>query len=601
MDLAPVADYDPAYRCVVGPIARWARRAWVADLATRHQLQRLWVATTARLRGPLLSHDHSALWKAVCGPTSALVATLARLRWQMHSAFTWTTHLGRRVDVLTLAPLVVASLARQATHDWLFSRVAATQPTLALLAGGAETQVTRRLTTGRTSTYWSPKHQGALACTASGGVWLEARKHSAGYTATALCQGCGTALGTLQHRLYNCPLLDPWRSFALDFDTIEAGRMATDDHPLYCRGLLPSTWLPHWTRCTDGPALSWTARGDDGSGTLSGHVFTDGSLVCPDQPRYCAGGWSVVQIHPSTHRVQVAYQGRVPFDDLDSTACEIYALLMSLAFVCGHITVHVDNAEVVHGMSRGKEYGVSTANKHAHLWRLVWAKIEDLGGSVEQWLSVVHVLAHTSQADVDAGVLTAFERSGNARADVLARTQAKLAGPPPEVLATVARLLSAQKCIGLWIGEATVRSFSFIQPDSTPAPAVRLAPKATAPRAQAPPPPAATHGPPRLVRTRLWSKTTPLAACRYAKDGDAVRARALGHSAHRTAEVLWCSRCGTYADGRKRWRAAGLTRWCTGLAATIASSRQRLLLLRGRHPVTRAALEGTCAQAGVLG
>jgi hypothetical protein len=470
---------------------------------------------------------------------------------------------------------------------------------LALLADGAETAVARRLTSGRTSTYWSPQHQGALACAAAGGIWLEARKHSAGYTATALCRGCGTALGTLQHRLYDCPLLTPWRNQALDFYTIEAGRTATDDHPLYCRGLLPSAWLPQWTRCTDGPALTWTARGEDGSGTLSGHVFTDGSLANPDQPRYCAGGWSVVQIHQSTHRVQVAYQGRVPYDDLDSTACEIYALLMSLSFVCGHITVHVDNEEVGHGIRRGHEYCVGAANKHAHLWRLVWAKLEDLGGTTEQWLSVVHVPGHATQADVDAGLLTAFERSGNGWADKLARAQSKLAGPPPGVIAEVTRLLATQRCIGLWIGEATVRSFAFVEPDTTPAPATRLAPAATVPRARDPPP-AATHGPPRRVRTRLWSKTSPLAACRYARDVDAVRARALGHSAHRTAAILWCSRCGTYADGHRRWRAAGLTRLCTGLAATVASSRQRLLLLRGKHPVTRAALEGPCAQAGVL-
>jgi hypothetical protein len=201
---------------------------------------------------------------------------------------------------------------------------------------------------------------------------------------------------------------------------------------------------------------------------------------------------------------------------------------------------------------------------------------------------------------VDSGLLSAFERCGNARADSLARTQARLAGPPPDTLASVARLLALQKCVGLWIGEATVRSFSFVTPDSTPAPPRRLAPPAAPRRARAPAPPAAPHGPPRRVRTRLWSKTSPLDACRYARDADAVRARALGHAAHRTAEVLWCSRCGTYADGHRRWRAAGLVRPCTGLAATVASSRQRLLLLRGRHPVTRAVLEGRCAQAGVL-
>ncbi len=27
MDLGPVDDYDPAYRCIVDPISRWARRA----------------------------------------------------------------------------------------------------------------------------------------------------------------------------------------------------------------------------------------------------------------------------------------------------------------------------------------------------------------------------------------------------------------------------------------------------------------------------------------------------------------------------------------------------------------------------------------------
>ena len=163
-------------------------------------------------------------------------------------------------------------------------------------------------------------------------------------------------------------------------------------------------------------------------------------MVCPDQPRYCAGGWAVVQIHPCDHRVQVAYQGRVPYHDLDSTACEIYALYMSLAFLVGHVTVHVDNAEVVHGMQRGSDYCVGHANKHAHLWRLVWAKLDDLGGDRSDWLEVVHVLAHCSQADVDAGTITSFERAGNACADKLARTQAKSAGPPPEVLASANRL-----------------------------------------------------------------------------------------------------------------------------------------------------------------
>ena len=145
---------------------------------------------------------------------TALIATLARLGWSMHSAFAWTTHTGRRLDLLSLAPLAVASLARAATHDGLYRRVAASHPALALLANGADVTVARQLTSGRTRRYWNFQHQGALACVASGGVWLEDRNHQAGYTATNLCQGCGTAVGSLKHRLYDCPLLAPWRGQA---------------------------------------------------------------------------------------------------------------------------------------------------------------------------------------------------------------------------------------------------------------------------------------------------------------------------------------------------------------------------------------------------
>jgi hypothetical protein len=122
------------------------------------------------------------------------------------------------------------------------------------------------------------------------------------------------------------------------------------------------------------------------------------------------------------------------------------------------------------------------------------------------------VLAHTTQADVDADTITSFERAGNACADKLARKEAKAAGPPTEVLAAATRHKQMQHCIGLWIGEATVRSFALTVPDSTPAPPRRLVPGARPARARAAAPPPPPHGPPRLVRTRTWTKTSPALA-----------------------------------------------------------------------------------------
>ena len=171
----------------------------------RDRMQRVWMVGASRLRAPLLRSDQAALCKAVGGPSTALIATLARLGWSMHSAFTWTTHKGRRVDLLSLAPRVVAGLARSATHDWLYRQVATAQPALAVLSSGADVTVTRQLTSGRTGRYWNFQHQGALACVASGGAWMQDRMYKAGYTTSDLCQACGSARATLQHRRYDCP------------------------------------------------------------------------------------------------------------------------------------------------------------------------------------------------------------------------------------------------------------------------------------------------------------------------------------------------------------------------------------------------------------
>ena len=60
----------------------------------------------------------------------------------------------------------------------------------------------------------------------------------------------------------------------------------------------------------------------------------------------------------------------------------------------------------------------------ADLWSLIWAKVDDLGGS---GISVAKVKAHATEADVQAGCTTALHRAGNDHADHFAKRGSALA------------------------------------------------------------------------------------------------------------------------------------------------------------------------------
>eukprot|EP00973_Karenia_brevis_P039098 5400099-Karenia_brevis.AAC.1 len=68
---------------------------------------------------------------------------------------------------------------------------------------------------------------------------------------------------------------------------------------------------------------------------------------------------------------------------------------MALRSLAGFATIHIDNDEVLHGMERGRAYCTGASNKYAHIWRLVWAKIDDIGcASIGDAFKLESVKAH---------------------------------------------------------------------------------------------------------------------------------------------------------------------------------------------------------------
>eukprot|EP00973_Karenia_brevis_P067379 9372030-Karenia_brevis.AAC.1 len=67
------------------------------------------------------------------------------------------------------------------------------------------------------------------------------------------------------------------------------------------------------------------------------------------------------------------------------------------------------------------------------------------------------VKAHCTEADEQAGRISAISRQGNAWADKLAKSEARKAGPQAEMVKRHRDLRDRQKAICRWIAEASTR------------------------------------------------------------------------------------------------------------------------------------------------
>ena len=187
---------------------------------------------------------------------------------------------------------------------------------------------------------------------------------------------------------------------------------------------------------------------------MRGKLYTDGSVVFPAYPSFCAGGWAVVQMQEPPGRgpeCMAACHGQVPCEDLDSTACELYALFMALRRFSGPACVFVDSEVVLRSIDLGRAYCVAADNKYARVWRQVWHKLEDIGPGIAQ---LARVKAHSSPADVHAGRISHIDWQGNAWADKLAKLEARRAGPWAEQVALVDSWHRRQATVCRWIGQA---------------------------------------------------------------------------------------------------------------------------------------------------
>ena len=252
----------------------------MGEMGPLDMLHRLLTTATKRLNGA------RQLWSVVYGPTAAMVATVWRLQWEVHSATQFTTDDGTRIDLVVDSPEYVKGVARKSVDRWRWKRIENKFPVLNSYGRGAGAWWKPILSVLRqkNSLEWGPHQKAALKSAIMGRQWTQQRLHKAKLVDDDQCQLCkdlvgGSCVGTLWHRV-SCPALADFT--AKNIPKWVSSRLQTDqmsDCMRFCltRGMCPAPSLPerfsqeyntfHW---------SIMPSADLPSGC---RVFTDGSLL----------------------------------------------------------------------------------------------------------------------------------------------------------------------------------------------------------------------------------------------------------------------------------------------------------------------------------
>ncbi len=223
---------DPAYEAHRGPLVRWAEAAWCRWQRPGSMCAAVHKATAKLARA-------NAVWGQVTGPASAVVATAARIGWQVEGT-TFVTDRGRVLDLLVDPPCVVRREVDEAVQRWRWGRVDQVllhdrDPCHDAAAGFAghgtddmddmvdvSTQAVRKLLAPATRLLeWTQAHKRSLRSAVLNTQWSQQRLVEARLHDDPACQLCANAAiprddappetmwpeaprGTLVHRITNC-------------------------------------------------------------------------------------------------------------------------------------------------------------------------------------------------------------------------------------------------------------------------------------------------------------------------------------------------------------------------------------------------------------
>ncbi len=345
-------------------------------------------------------------------------------------------------------------------------------------------------------------------------------------------------------------------------------------------------------------------------------VYTDGSMVDGPSRLTARLGWSFVAVD-AQGRIVVSASGVPPPWVRGIAGAEAWALLQAVREAAPGSVFKTDSLSCQQTLVRGRAFATAPSRPLARIWSQVLHVLD----SEEAAQSVVWMPAHTAAHDVgcralsDASTLSEVDRWANERADALAKKAAMATRVPLAVRKALLRTEADARQAAVHVGRATWVANSFPEaPHRDSAPPVRRR-REDGSLARAAPrrgrvAPAVTARPPGLGGHTMHGSAAGGWACSVCRrsaarwrdiapercPGSAAlawarRACALlqnggtdgaGHVRFLSDAVVWCDRCGSYAES---W-AVGLARRCPGGPRNDGKAQHLRRLRAGRHPET---------------
>jgi len=626
---------DPAFQAHLQPICAWARAVWDAWLPRADVLQ---LAEWAKRR--LLSTSRQ--WRAVCGPATATVATLARLGWSMRDGVTLVTNHDVELDLTRDSPARVQELVKAAVREWRWARVAGRIPSLAAPAGYPELgpcwrPLARLLDPAVKIKGWNAQLRGALRSAVTNRQWPQQRKFKAGLVDDPSCRLCvavlgcrpgepGTPIGSLAHRCAECFCLKGLRQTAAPPDVIRHERDpgASPVKTAWITRALQPTLAYSVPPPAAAASFRWMVPPVGGLLHHSWTVYTDGSMLDGPLPLIRRTGWAFVALDDDGKVCAIA-RGVPPPWISTIFGAEVWAILQAVVVAPALGPIRIDCKAAVDLLRIGPGSSGMSRRVTAPVWASIFAALDDCPPEDLSWMP-----AHTVPVDVgrkrlgNGQLLTEADRRANDVADHHAKAAVEEHRVPLSVRSAITRQEHEVTAMAWWVARVTLEANQW-GPDKlrdSDAAARRAGPRVPrrlrrrAGRDEIPTAlgghtlvPANTPGSRRWMctvcrRAAMHRPTLAVTRCRgsvalrWASRATAMAdQKGVTDQAHcllSTGQVSWCFHCGANACTK----AVLLARPCPGRSeGFLAQARQRLLL--GLHPATRAPLHsGTVAQLG---
>ena len=589
---------DPAFDAHLAPIGHWAMACW-ENWSPRSILQRLVVRAKLRL-STAKSH-----WANVHGPAAAFVASALRLQWIIHDAFRITMDNGVGFNFTVDSPAFVKRAICQSVRRWRWRaigiRVEGTDPD-GCGDGSFLLPVYRLLDPRyhRDDASWGPAQRAGLHSAMADRQWTQDRLHAANLAPSPECQLClassawdaergcrmcrhPIARGTKGHRLWECPVTEPWRNRVAPPVLLQrrqrakiAGKLCT---AAWTRGFWPLR-AQDVPRPPEEETFTWVKRPPDGC--VDGVVYTDGSLIdgLPAYGGLCGRlGWSFVAVN-LLGRITAAAHGSLPAWVTSVYGAEVWALLMAASCAFPGTAFRTDCLVALRVFLRGPARATAGRSYYARLWASLFAALDDTGAATD----ILWMPAHTGPSHIgtavlsDGSLMTRTDQMANNRADELAKAAARQFRVPKAIRVRLAADQTIAQQLAMWIGQATAMANACPAPDGK-----TVRDSCPAPRANN----TGVPNPPMTSRARP-PPVTPAARWAARLRATIIIDECANHTSHRvrtTGAVTWCGRCGAYASMRGR----GMAKPCRGAPTVVATARWALSRHQPAAPRTRTA------------